>query len=147
MHRLLFGACLTCAITGSIFTGSVWAHDDNKIIVETLTKTSQSWDGETLPAYEAGQPEITMLKFTIPAKTRLKTHRHPFINAGILLKGELTVFTEDNKTLHLKAGDTIVELVNRWHYGANEGDEPAEIIIFYAGQQGMPITIIKSASD
>jgi len=45
--------------------------------------------------------------------------------------------------LHLKAGDSIVELVNKWHYGKNEGDEPAEIIIVYSGTQGIPITIEK----
>ena len=51
--------------------------------------------------------------------------------------------TEDNKTLHLKAGDSIVELVNQWHYGKNEGNKPAEIIVFYASILGTPITIKK----
>jgi quercetin dioxygenase-like cupin family protein len=67
-------------------------------------------------------------------------HQHPVINAGVLLQGELTVETNEGKTLHLKAGDPIVEVVNTWHYGINEGDEPAEIIVFYAGVQGKPIT-------
>jgi len=43
--------------------------------------------------------------------------------------------------LHLKAGDAIAEVVNTWHYGKNEGDMPAEIIVFYAGTEGLPITI------
>lgn len=54
---------------------------------------------------------------------------------------------EDNKTLHLTAGDSIVELVNKWHYGKNEGYEPAEIVVFYAGVKGMPITIKKGANE
>jgi quercetin dioxygenase-like cupin family protein len=74
---------------------------------------------------------------------QLPLHKHPVINAGVLLKGELTVVTEDNKTLHLKAGDSIVEVVNKWHYGINKGNESAEIIVFYAGAQGSPITIKK----
>jgi quercetin dioxygenase-like cupin family protein len=49
--------------------------------------------------------------------------------------------TEDNKTLHLKAGDSIVEVVNKRHYGKNEGTESTEIIVFYAGAQGVPITV------
>jgi quercetin dioxygenase-like cupin family protein len=61
-----------------------------------------------------------------------------------LLKGELTVVTENNETLHLKAGDPIVEVVNKWHYGKNEGNEPAEIIVFYAGTRDTPITVKKS---
>lgn len=70
-------------------------------------------------------------------------HKHPVINAGVLLSGELTVTTEDNETLLLKAGDPIVELVNKWHFGKNTGNGPAEILVFYAGAQDTPITIEK----
>ena len=62
---------------------------------------------------------------------------------GILLKGELTVVTEEKETLHVKAGDAIAEVVDKWHYGKNEGNEPAEIIVFYAGVKDTPITIKK----
>ena len=68
-------------------------------------------------------------------------HKQPVINAGVLLSGELTVVTEDNKTLYLKAGESIVEVVNKWHYGKNEGNKTAEILVFYAGVQDTPITI------
>ena len=51
--------------------------------------------------------------------------------------------TEDNETLHMKAGDSIVEVVDKWHYGKNEGNVPAEIIVFYAGIVDTPITIKK----
>ena len=61
----------------------------------------------------------------------------------MLLRGELTVVTEDNETLHMKAGDSIVEVVDKWHYGKNEGNVPAEIIVFYAGIVDTPITIKK----
>lgn len=59
------------------------------------------------------------------------------------LSGELTVVTEDNRTVYLKAGDSIVEVVNKWHYGKNEGDKTAEILVFYAGVVDTPITIKK----
>ncbi len=124
-------------------TSDVWARDVNSVNVDVLAKTSSSWDGRALPNYAKGKPEITVLRITFPPKVLLPLHKHPVINAGVLLKGELTVVTEDKKTLHLKAGDSIVEVVNTWHYGKNEGNEPAEIIIFYAGIQGMPITIEK----
>jgi quercetin dioxygenase-like cupin family protein len=115
----------------------------SKIEVITLIETSKSWNGAPLPKYLEGNPKVTILKITIPPKTRLETHKHSEINAGVLLKGELTVISEDNDTLYLKAGDPIVELVNTWHYGENNGTEPAEIIVFYAGIEGTPITIIK----
>jgi quercetin dioxygenase-like cupin family protein len=113
----------------------------NSAVVRKLAQATASWDGNTLPSYPQGQPEITILRIAIPAGTRLKTHSHPVINAGVLLSGQLTVVAENGRTLHLKAGDPIVELVNTSHYGVNEGDEPAEIIVFYAGTSGAPITI------
>jgi hypothetical protein len=48
--------------------------------------------------------------------------------------------------LHLKAGDPIVEVVDTWHYGKNEGKTPAEIIVFYAGTPDTPITVKESVS-
>jgi len=70
-------------------------------------------------------------------------HMHPVINAGVLLKGQLTVTTESGQVLRLKPDDPIVEVVDTWHCGKNEGDEPAEILVFYAGIEGESITIKK----
>lgn len=114
-----------------------------KTEVVTLAKTTKSWDKKLLPAYPKGQPEITILKITIPPHTKLPMHKHPFINAGVLLKGNLTVTTKDGKKLHLKEGESIAEVVSTWHYGKNESDAPCEIIVFYAGIKGKPITIKK----
>ncbi len=138
MKTLFCGICLTL-----LLSSNVWAQDVNTVKVDVLAKTSSSWDGRNLPDYAKSKPEITILRITIPQGVQLPLHKHPVINAGILLKGELTVVTEDNKTLHLKAGDSIVEVVNKWHYGKNEGNKPAEIIVFYAGILGTPITIKK----
>ncbi len=139
MNKLFCGICLTL-----LLSSHVWAQDVSTAKVEVLAKTNSSWDGRALPDYGQGKPEVTILKITIPPKARLPLHKHPVINAGVLLKGELTVVTEDKETLHLKAGDPIVEVVNKWHYGKNEGNEPAEIIVFYAGIQDTPITIKES---
>jgi len=138
MKRLLCGICLVLALSGTL-----WAEDSNTVAVKVLAKTSSSWDGNALPCYAKGTPEITILRIAIPAGARLEMHEHPVINAGVLVRGELTVMTEDNKTLHLKAGDSIVEVVNTWHYGKNEDTTEAEIIVFYAGVAGTPITIKK----
>ncbi|MEE4243041.1 MAG: cupin domain-containing protein [Desulfopila sp.] len=117
---------------------------DAPAVVEKLITTRKSWDGTPLPAYPQGLPEVTLLRITIPAGTRLHTHSHPVINAGILLSGNLTVITTEGKTLHLKAGDPIVEVVNTLHYGINEGNIPAEIVVFYAGVAGTPITVLEA---
>lgn len=114
-----------------------------KIVVQNLVTSSKSWNGNDLPNYPKGKPEIKILKITIPPKTKLNLHKHPTINAGVLTKGNLMVVSEDNDTLRLKAGNPIIEIVNKWHFGINNGEIPAEIIVFYAGTKGQPITITK----
>ena len=135
MRKFLYAACLTL-----LLSGHGWALDAGTVSVDVLAKSTSSWNGATLPSYPTGQPEVTILKISIPPHVQLPLHQHPVINAGVLLQGELTVVTKEGKTLHLKAGDPIVEVVNTWHYGINEGNEPAEIIVFYAGIQGQPIS-------
>lgn len=117
------------------------AAGEQGVEVKTLAKTAKSWDGAELPSYPQGEPEITILRIVIPAGTKLPRHYHPVINAGVLIRGELTVHAESGKTLHLAAGKAIVEVVDTWHYGINEGDGPAEIIVFYAGARGGKITV------
>lgn len=106
-----------------------------------LVQSEHSWDGALLPAYPQGQPQVTILRITIPAGARLPLHHHPVINAGVLTRGQLIVTTADGKELRLVAGDPIVEVVNTPHLGFNPGNEPAEIIVFYAGQAGTPLAV------
>ena len=136
MKKLICALCLALLLAAAARAG-----DPAGIRVETLAKTGSSWDGTQLPAYPAGRPEITILRITIPAGTSLPLHTHPVINAGVLLSGELTVITEKEETLVLKAGDPIVEVVDKRHYGKNTGAGPAEILVFYAGSPEMPISI------
>ena len=136
MRKLIYGICVVLFLSGNVF-----AEDINAVHVDVLAKTSLSWDGSRLPDYLNGTPEVTILKIKVPPGAQLALHKHPVINAGVLLSGELTVVPEDNKTLYLKAGESIVEVVNKWHYGKNEGSKTAEILVFYAGVQDSPITI------
>jgi len=141
MKRAVFGILLLSLVTGC---STLKPAGDLQSI--QLVKSTRSWDGQTLPAYEKGAPEITILRIIIPPGYVLPMHEHPVINAGVLLKGQLTVTTEAGEVLHLKPYDPIVEVVDKWHTGHNEGDEPAEIIVFYAGEEGKQITIKKSAN-
>lgn len=138
MKKLLWCICLTF-----LFTGYTHAREPLAVKVEVLSKTSSSWNGNPLPEYPEGRPEVTILRIAIPPGVKLPLHKHPVINAGVMTKGELTVTTEKGQVHHLRAGDPIVEVVDTWHYGRNDGDETAEIVVFYAGIKGEPITIKK----
>jgi len=137
MKRIAYGIGVLAI---ALCTCNLWAETAQDIKTEVLTKTGSSWDGKLLPKYPRGRPEIQILRIKIPAGAQLPLHKHNVINAGVLIQGELTVVTKDNRILHLKAGDPIVEVVNTWHSGKNEGTGDAVIIVFYAGTPGTFIT-------
>lgn len=132
-----------CILSSILIAGCASPKYATDVRSVQLVKSTTSWDGTPLPAYPTSTPEITILRITIPPHQTLPMHTHPVINAGVLLKGELTVMTDSGHVLHLKPYDPIIEVVDTWHYGKNEGDEPAEIVVFYAGDQGNAITIKK----
>jgi len=109
--------------------------------VEVLVRATESWDGRRLPVYPRGRPEITIMRITIAPGAQLPVHMHPVINAGVLLEGELVVTKENGESLHLRAGDPIIEVVDTWHEGRNPGGEPAIILVFYAGVEGGEVTV------
>ena len=116
---------------------SVLAADGGGVKSENLLDTSNSWDGKAYPAYPAGQPHVTLLRITIPPHTSLDWHKHPVINVGYMLAGSLEVENQLNGDKKLiRAGDPLPELVGTVHRGRNPGDEPATILVFYAGVEG-----------
>lgn len=118
-----------------------WAHDPGgSLKVTVLAKSIDAWDGKPLPAYPKGQPEITILRIVIPTGEKTPLHLHTVINAGVLLRGELDVHMESGQTKRLKAGDSLIEVVEKPHWGVNNGQGDAEIIVFYAGVKGEKVT-------
>lgn len=123
-----------------------WAQNPEKnknakeeVKVDILGETSQSWDGATLPNYPATTPKITILRYTFPAHQRLSPHVHSIINCGVMLKGELTIVAMDGREHTFKEGDVVMEMIGVVHYGENRGNEEAEVIMFYAGTEGLPL--------
>jgi quercetin dioxygenase-like cupin family protein len=84
---------------------------------------------------------VTVLRITIPAGASLARHQHPVINAGVLLQGRLRVVLDNGSSRELRAGDALIEVVNRIHRGESLGPDPAVIVVVYAGGEVLPITI------
>nr|WP_244165827.1 cupin domain-containing protein [Pseudomonas abietaniphila] len=105
-----------------------------------LLKSSSSWDGMSYDAYPAGIPELTVLNIKIPANTALNWHEHPMPNAAYVVSGHLKVETrESGQSILLKPGDVLPEMVNRQHRGVT-GNTAVELVVFYAGTAGMPLS-------
>ncbi|KAB0493776.1 cupin domain-containing protein [Pseudomonas vancouverensis] len=107
---------------------------------EILLRTSQSWDGTRYISYPDAAPELTVLKLVIPANTQLPWHSHPIPNVGYILSGELLVEDQNSgQTRRIKQGEAVAEMVNITHRGVT-GDKPVELVVFYAGSKGIPLT-------
>lgn len=144
MKSTLLCICFAIAASGAALAeGDMHEYAGKAYTSQVLAKSSQSWDGTPLPEYPRGTPEVVVVKITIAPGAELPMHKHPSINAGMLLSGELTVITEGDKVKHLKAGEGLIELVNQWHYGKNEGTVPAEILVVYASTKDAPLAVSK----
>jgi quercetin dioxygenase-like cupin family protein len=108
---------------------------------EVLLQAGQSWNGKPYTQYPKGRPELTMLKVTLAPHTVLPWHTHPFPNAGYVLSGTLTLHDKaSGKTRVVHQGEAFAESVDDVHRG-EAGDEPAVLLITYAGIPGVPTSI------
>lgn len=114
--------------------------------VTTLLKATHSWDGVKYQKYPGGQPEISILRYKIPAHTILPWHSHPVINAAYVISGNITVTTKgDESSIVIGPGDVLAETVGTLHRGET-GDVPVELIVFYAGTPTLPLVLKATAN-
>ena len=134
----------TRAIAGAVLLASGFltgyaVGQPSKIQVRTLLQTERAWDGQQYRAYPDGQPQVSLLEITIPAKTTMEWHRHPMPNVAYVMSGEIDVETKDGKTAHFRPGQTISETVATTHRGVT-ADQPVKLLVFYAGATGLPLS-------
>jgi quercetin dioxygenase-like cupin family protein len=101
----------------------------------------------------AGQPivlpqkdaRLVVTTYEIAPGARLPVHKHPFPRYGYMLAGTLTVTdVESGESKTYSAGDTIVEMVGRWHYGANTGTEPVKLLVIDQTEGAAPNTELRA---
>jgi quercetin dioxygenase-like cupin family protein len=108
---------------------------------EILLQTDKSWNGKPYTHYPTGQPQLTTLKVTLAPHTALPWHTHPFPNSVYVLSGTLTLHDKaSGKTLVVHQGQAVGESVDDVHRG-EAGDQPAVLLITYAGTPGVPTSV------
>lgn len=110
---------------------------------EVLLKTTSTWDNAEYQKLKIKKPEVTVLKIIINVGEELPMHKHDLVNIAYVKKGILTVVTDDNKEITLHEGEVLPELVGKYHYGKNTGKEPVELVVFYIGEKGTPLSVNK----
>jgi quercetin dioxygenase-like cupin family protein len=138
-RTLFLAGCLTAA--ASIVAAQEVPSKVATAQRETLLQTTQSWNGKPYKHYASGQPQLTTLKVTIAPHTALPWHSHPIPNAVYVLSGTLTLHDRaSGKTLVVHQGQAVAESVEDVHRG-EAGDEPAVLLITYAGTPGVPTSV------
>jgi quercetin dioxygenase-like cupin family protein len=138
---IFLAACLTLTAAASIVLAREAPAKVATAQRETLLQTTQSWNGKPYTHYPTGQPQLTTLEVTIAPHTALPWHTHPIPNALYVLSGTLTLHDEaSGKTLVVHQGQAVAESVDDVHRG-EAGDEPAVLLITYAGTPGVPTSV------
>lgn len=110
------------------------------IYAETLLKSTTSWDGGEI-YYPDGNAEITSFILKLEEGQEVPFHCHPVPTMGYVLNGSVEVETANGDKIIFKEGESAVEVMKTVHRGLAV-DGPAEIVVFYAGAEGVPNTVM-----
>jgi quercetin dioxygenase-like cupin family protein len=113
------------------------------VVVTPLTSTGETAAGQpiVLPQKDV---RVVVSRFEIAPGAKLPVHSHPYQRYAYVLAGTLEVtdaVSAASKTY--KAGDFIVEMVDRWHWGANVGADPVVLIVIDQVEGDAQQTILK----
>ena len=110
---------------------------------EVILKTTTTWDNAQYKKVKIKNTEVTVLKIDIGIGEALSMHKHDLINVAYVKKGTLTVITDKGEEITVKEGECLPEIIGKYHYGKNTGKTPVELIVFYVGQKGTPLSVNK----
>lgn len=107
---------------------------------EILLKTTTTWDNSNFNGMNIKKPEVTVLKITINVGESLPMHKHDLLNIAYVKQGTLTVTTDTGEEVTVSEGECLPEVIGKYHYGKNTGDNPVELVVFYVGEEDTPLT-------
>lgn len=128
----LFLSCLTMNATAVEYEG---------VMATQIKKSTTASNGQKLDYLKTDSPEVTVLIVEIPAGGETGWHMHPVPVYGYMLSGAITVEMENKEKYDFKEGDALLEVVNTPHNGKNVGKTPANLVVFYTGEQGKANTV------
>ncbi|MGZ6006540.1 MAG: cupin domain-containing protein [Rhizomicrobium sp.] len=119
---------VSCAAALIIAFGVARAADAPTVQVTPVTRTSTTVTGQPIVVPE--RPDVIVSIATFPPGARIPEHQHPHPHYVYVLEGVLTVVNTDaNKTFDVKAGDFVVEMMDTWHYGINNGPVQVKLLV------------------
>jgi quercetin dioxygenase-like cupin family protein len=108
--------------------------------VETLLEANLTVLGQEFE-YPEGPGTLTAAIVTVPPGAVLAPHLHPVPVFGYILRGALVVDYGSRGEIAYGRGDAFVEAFDWPHQGRNGGRGVVEILVVYAGSDGVPNTV------
>ena len=119
-----------------LLTGLLASH----AMAEPLLQSGTSWDGGAI-AYPDGKPQVTAKILRLEEGKAAPFHCHPVPTMGYVISGTAEVETSAGKKIVIDPGQPLVEVMRTVHRGVAL-DGPVEIMVFYAGAEGIPTTVL-----
>ncbi|MGE0096309.1 MAG: cupin domain-containing protein [Alphaproteobacteria bacterium] len=137
MRRWIAAAISILVLAGA----NAWAADAPKVTVKPVLSTTTTASGQpvTVPA----NPQVIVSTYDIPVGAVLPFHKHPFQRYAYVMAGDLSVVNRDtSETYRYKTGDFIVEVLDQWHMGRNEGKTPVKLLVIDQVEPGKPNVVM-----
>ena len=101
---------------------------NDTVLPKALLATTKTITGQPISVPE--KPKLKVSLLTIAPGKSLPVHKHPYPRYSYVQKGELDMtLVDQHKVIHLKTGDFCAEPINQWHFGANNGKTPVELLV------------------
>jgi quercetin dioxygenase-like cupin family protein len=113
------------------------------IVTREIASTAVTAAGQPI-RLPSGSVRVIVTQYDIAPGATLPVHKHLFPRYAYVEQGHLTVTEVDSGASHDYAqGDVIVEMVDRWHFGRNTGQDPVRLLVFDQVPDGASNTILR----
>lgn len=142
----MIGMFRTLAVGLALFAASPALALDpapQPVVITPLASTKTTAAGQPI-VLPGADTRVIVSMFEIAPGAALPVHKHPYPRYGYVLAGQLRVTdVETGKSIDYKAGDFIVEMIERWHQGANTGSETVRLLVIDQVEGDAPNTLLK----
>ncbi|MBF0340958.1 MAG: cupin domain-containing protein [Magnetococcales bacterium] len=111
--------------------------------VQPLLESSRTVLDEPLQWADGSSLQVLSTIVTITPGETTAWHKHGVPMYAYILSGEVTVDYGEQGTRTFRAGTAMMEAMNHWHRGTNQGQEPVRILVVYMGSDPSRNVIVK----
>ena len=139
----LMAVALIATLVASAPSGGQEAEATGKVRAKRIFSGTTTNSGQPIRLPQ-GDVEVVAWMYDIPPGSKLPVHKHPSQRYAYVLQGTLQVTdVATGRRFEYKPGDFIVEMVDGWHYGANNGRQAVRLLVIDQVPPGQTNSILK----